>query len=232
MGVFIAGRYEAGTSGITLSTGIDFASQHPASGWANDNFSIREGLNHTSTGKITTKAGEIPYYHTDYETALKLSNNMYQTDYVRSGLVTGTMWDVMMKFIAENDDEIVTKSTWGNYTNGSVTYTEGKGRYATVNPSNGSMTSAFTVSDGKYYYGIKTTAISEDIKKKNLYDVAGNLWEWTQEAAYPNNTAETYMIRGGSLYHSYADTPACYRSHHTVNDPSTNIGFRPVLYIK
>ena len=42
-------------------------------------------------GKITSKAGEIPYYHTDYYTAVKLSNNMYKTKYVQSGLVTGTM---------------------------------------------------------------------------------------------------------------------------------------------
>lgn len=230
-GGFYIGRYEAGTSAITLSTGINFANQNTASAWSNDDFSIRDGLNHTVTGKITTKAGEIPYYHTDYFTALKLSNSMYQTDYVRSGLVTGTMWDAMMKFIAGNDDEVVTKSTWGNYTNGSITYTAGKGRYATVN-SSGAMTSAFTVSDGNYYYGMKTTAISEDVKKKNLYDVAGNLWEWTQETAYFNNTLETYMIRGGCFGDSCADRPACFRTNNTATETNTYSGLRPVLYIK
>lgn len=98
-GGFYIGRYEAGTSEIALSTGINFAGQNTATSWTNDSFSIRDGLNHTVTGKITTKAGEIPYYHTDYETALKLSNRMYQTDYVQSGLVTGTMWDAMMKYM-------------------------------------------------------------------------------------------------------------------------------------
>ena len=231
-GGFYIGRYEAGTSEITLSTGINFASQNTATSWTNDSFSIRDGLNHTVTGKITTKAGEIPYYHTDYETALKLSNSMYNTDYVQSGLVTGTMWDAMMKFIADNDDTVVTSSNWGNYTNGNVTYTEGKGRFATINSSNGAMTSAFTVNNGAYNYGIKTTAISEDVKKKNIYDVAGNLWEWTQEAAYPNNTVESYMLRGGSFYDSYSDYSACYRGYSTATYTCTFIGFRPVLYIK
>ncbi len=117
-GGFYIGRYEAGTRNINLSTGINFASANTATGWINDNFSIREGLNHTASGKITTKAGEIPYYHADYETALQLSNNMYRTEYVQSGLATGTMRDAIMKFIANGNDDTVTKSTWGNYTDG------------------------------------------------------------------------------------------------------------------
>ena len=231
-GGFYIARYEAGTSNIKLSTGIDFASKNTASSWANDSFSIRDGLNQSVIeGKITSKAGEIPYYHADYKTALKLSNSMYQTDYVRSGLVTGTMWDAMMKFIAGGDDTIVTKSSWGNYKDGVVTYTAGKGRYTIFN-SNSGETSAFTKSDGLYHYGIKTTAISEEVKKKNLYDVAGNLWEWTQEASYTNNTLESYMHRGGSFYDSYLDYPACYRINTAATRTSTNCGFRPVLYIK
>ena len=139
-GGFYIGRYEAGTSEITLSTGIDFAGQNTASGWQNSKFSIRNGLNQTSTGKITQKAGEIPYYHADYETALKLCNDMYQTEYIQSGLVTGTMWDAMMKFIAGGDDRIITSlSSWGNYNNGNVKYTIGNGRYAEINPDNGEM---------------------------------------------------------------------------------------------
>ena len=233
-GGFYVGRYEAGTSDITLSTGINFAAQNTAANYKNDSFSIRDGLNHTVVGKITTKAGEIPYYHTDYETALKLSNNMYNTNYVNSGLATGTMWDVMMNFIANGDNTVVTSSTWGNYNNTSanVKYTAGIGKYAIVDSSNGVMTSVFTKSDGSYHYGIRTTASSENVKKKNLYDVAGNLWEWTQETSYPNNTLESYVLRGGSFYPSYSDSPACYRGDSTVTNTNTDYGFRPVLYIK
>ena len=94
------------------------------------------------------------------------------------------------------------------------------------------MEAAFKVSDGKYYYGIKTTAISENVKQKNLYDVAGNLWEWTQEASYPNNTLESYMLRGGSFGDSYSDRPACFRGNGTATCTNTHYGFRPALYIK
>ena len=94
------------------------------------------------------------------------------------------------------------------------------------------MTSAFKVSDGAYHYGIKTTAVSENVKKKNLYDIAGNLWEWTQEASYPDNTNESYVLRGGSFRNSYSDYPACFRGSNTATDTSTNHGIRPALYIK
>ncbi len=40
--------------------------------------------------------------------------------YVRSGLVTGTMWDMMMKYMQDNGINV--KSTnWGNYDNVSLT---------------------------------------------------------------------------------------------------------------
>ena len=81
-------------------------------------------------------------------------------------------------------------------------------------------------------YGIKTTAISEGTKQKNIYDVAGNLWEWTQETAYINNTLESYMLRGGSFGLSYTKYTVCYRNSNTVTTTSTNYGFRPALYIK
>ena len=231
-GGFYIGRYEAGTSNITLSTGINFAVQNTVSYWSNDNFSIRDGLNHTVTGTITTKAGEIPYYHVDYETATKLSSSMYNTNYVNSGLITGTMWDIMMKFIANGDNTIVTNGTWGNHynTGSNVKYTAGIGRYSAI-IDNGS-TSNFQVSNGNYYYGIRTSASSEDVKKKNIYDAAGNLWEWTMEASYHKNALESYILRGGSFFHTSSDTSPIARSNQTATITFTYLGFRPALYIK
>ena len=232
---FYIGRYEAGTSQITISNGttnIDFAGANTATDKQNSNFSIiKEG--NTLSGKITTKAGEIPYYHADYFTAHKLSERMYSTNYVQSGLVTGTMWDVMLKFIAGSDSKIVTtESTWGNYnnTNNKIQYEIGRGRFAKVIDSNGA-TEAFKTENEKCQYRINTTAISEDVKQKNLYDVAGNLWEWTTEADY-SDTTERYILRGGSFFDSHMGNPACQRGNGSVNRTSTNVSFRPALYIK
>ena len=230
-GGFYVGRYEAGVGDIKLSSNVDFTAQNTASGWQNSAFSLNSYT--LTSGKISEKAGEIPYYHADFKTAQTLSQNMYQTDSVQSGLVTGTMWDFIMKFIisSNNNNESIVKSnsSWGNYNNtGSiVTYTAGQGRYAGVNSSNGAMTSAFVTSDASYHYGIRTTASSEGVKKNNLYDIAGNLLEWSEESA----TIGRYMLRGGSFNNACTDSSACYREYTAATDTGTNIGFRPALYI-
>ncbi len=235
-GGFYIGRYEAGTRNITLSTGANFAGAHETTDWTNDNFCIREGKS-TVTGKITCMAGEIPYYHADYFTALELCNNMYNdSNYVQSGLVTGTMWDTMLNFIAgDNRNIVTTESYWGNYNtdNNNVKYKAGQGRYTLAFED---RVGNFIASDGKFYaFSIRTTASTENAKKKNLYDIAGNLYEWTQEASYYNSTdgtLESYVLRGGSFYHNYSSVPVCYRGTSYATNTRTDIGFRPALYIR
>ncbi len=72
----------------------------------------------------------------------------------------------------------------------------------------------------------------------NLYDIVGNLWEWTQEAAYvegvkysTNHTFTTYILRGGSLYNGYTTHPAAFRLNSYALGTGTNNGFRIALYI-
>lgn len=199
-------------------------------GWQNGSFVSSK----VTGGKITSKAGEIPYYHADYTTAVEMSRNMISTEYVQSGLVTGTMWDMMMKFMSTSSNYSDLKSSnWGNYNNNtSVTYTAGRGRYLGVNSSNGSTSNA-AVSDNSYHYGIRTTASSENVKRKNLYDVEGNQWEWTQESAYVTNDSNLiYNLRGGGFGHVYTDYPVCYRAYNRAAYAHTDNGFRPALFIK
>ena len=233
---FYVGRYEAGTSEITLADNVKFdkaSTGNTINGiwWQNGSFVVSK----VTDGKITSKAGEIPYYHADYETAIEMSERMYNNEYVRSGLMTGTMWDVMLKFMAENktDYSDMKNTPWGNYKdNTNVSYTAGIGRYLTVNSSNASTQDA-VVADNSYHYGIRTTASSEGVKKKNLYDVAGNQWEWTQEMCYiTNNENLMYNLRGGSFHSSITDNPTSYRGYNYAIATHTNFGFRPALYIR
>ena len=231
---FYIGRYEAGTSEVILEGNVKWENASTGSsnsqgwGWQNESFVSSK----VTGGKITSKAGEIPYYHADYETAMEMSRNMISTEYVQSGLVTGTMWDSMMKFIATDKSNYsdLKSSNWGIYNDTAVTYMAG--RYLIANSSNGSISNA-AVSDNGYHYGIRTTASSEDVKRKNLYDVAGNQWEWTQESAYVTNDSNLiYNLRGGGFSHVYTDYPVCYRGSGQAANTSSNFGFRPALFIR
>ena len=228
---FYIGRYEAGASKLEFADNKTLETPTETSYWWNNNYTSDKVIG----GKITCKAGEMPYYHANLKTATDMSAAMYSnSQYIESSLVTGTQWDMVMKFISKESDYSDVKSTpWGNYTNGQVTYVQGQGKYIEVDNSNGVEKGSFTTSDNKYHYGVRTTALSEDVKKNNLYDIAGNLYEWIVESTQVEGKSGTFnVLRGGSFHHSYADRPACYRPYDNVKATYTNYGFRPVLYIK
>ncbi len=73
----------------------------------------------------------------------------------------------------------------------------------------------------------------------NLYDVCGNLWEWTQEASYlegvkynTNYTFNTYMLRGGAFSAASSTHPAAYRACDCAPYANTDHGFRLTLYLQ
>ena len=71
-----------------------------------------------------------------------------------------------------------------------------------------------------------TGSVSTDISK-NIYDLAGNCYEWTMEASYTYNR----VIRGGSYYNAILVS----LRNSIGDDPTFNYdfdSFRPTLYIK
>ena len=264
-GGFYVGRYEAGVStldettntfkdSVTFNNSVSLYNpvgiQSGINGWEWQNYDfIARGKVITdsnypnkATGNIVEKANSIPYYHADYYTALEMSERLYNNNlYVQSGLITGTQWDMMMKFLSDSANYSDIKSTqWGNYDN--VSLTDLRGYYTNVSTSNGStdgfkVASSLTTDSETGLYVLLTTGSTEQVLRKGLYDVAGNLWEWTQEACYYSNLSyntsyNTYNLRGGSFNDAYASGPACYRVSGSAPVTYTAYGFRPVLYIK
>ena len=129
---------------------------------------------------------------------------------VMTRMIWGSQWDVTCSYIANYGDrkDIKDSSTWGNYSD--------------YNAVNGFTEVEVVGSDGGTKYeqeknekyvegaGSKTsTGYSEYWKANNIYDFAGNCWEWTQEADNTNDRA----LRGGSYNYYGSGRPASSRGY-------------------
>lgn len=119
---------------------------------------------------------------------------MYHTNYVASGLVTGTQWDVILNKLEEKTElteaDFKSPSAWGNFRTTVIDY---KGRmvkeYYTsawyIDPF-GEKTEGKTTNYGKTEMKgeLLTTGASAQTEKYHIFDIAGNLTEWTEETSF------------------------------------------------
>jgi len=90
---------------------------------------------------------------------------------------------------------------------------------------------------GNYTGNLLNTGSNEAYKTNNIYDMAGNVMEWTMEdcTGFPNTSQR--VIRGGSYWHDAtkqsASTRACsYPMSSTPDWLNEGVGYRVALYIK
>ena len=81
---------------------------------------------------------------------------------------------------------------------------------------------------GNYYVSsfIKT-GTNDNYKLKNIYDMAGNVYEWTMEVEDDNKR----IRRGGGYTNKGWNVPASYRSSLYTTDKAASIGFRISIYL-
>ena len=148
------------------------------------------------------------------------SSKLQASDKVKTQMIWGCQWDITMNWLissgAKTSDEVnKDSSSWGNCSdskeNAKVTVTEDDG--TTTNK-----------------YGSKqNTGYSEYWKANNIYDLAGNVSEWTQEA----NSAYDRALRGGCYYSSGSTFHTSSRSSYYPTYRFTDYyGTRPTLIIK
>ena len=137
--------------------------------------------------------------------AVELSKNFAnQKGYtsVTSSLIYGVQWDAIMNFI---DPAYATGTCAAD---SFVRDSSGKGWYDQDAPT--------------------TTGSNANYAVKNIYDLGGNVWEWTMEA----DDTDYRVYRGGSYYGSGLALPASLRDYNSPSETDDGVGFRPVLYLK
>ena len=179
-GGFYIGRYEAGVT--------------PEA----DGTSTERTDSSSQTASFVVQQDKYPYRYVEWgksmsdvsEGAVYLCNNLYtptNTNYgATSMLCSGASWDSMLDFIKDSSHSVTNSTTWGNYNN-SETYTINRGKYAELNTSNYTLgnfqdvVNEYPKEKGKSI--LLTTGATERNSSKNIYDVAGNVFEWTTESS-------------------------------------------------
>jgi len=153
------------------------------------------------TGIPVSKKDAIIWTNIDYTNSKASAESMINNEYVQTGLLTGTAWDTVCHWI-RSDDELKDSRTYGNYNNS----------LAPANENSGTK---------------RTAGFNENWKVKNIYDLAGNVWEWTSEAY-----SYISISRGGSYGDDGSVNPVSYRDYSSGSGANVLTGFRLRLYIK
>ena len=202
--------------------------------------------NRTAEGNATTiplsKENLYPYTYVTRTQAKKLAEQVESGSYT-SSLMFGVQWDLVLKYIetknpAQKANLISNSTTIGNYYNSEFTLNRGK--FAKYNE----------LSDWKSYNSEEKTTLVKGNKKRaqrsdsnaillttgateatniqNIYDIAGNVWEYTLEKG---TYWETPCVnRGGGFNSTGVRCGAFFRNSGLTSVSYFNGGFRLSIY--
>ena len=197
-GGFYVGRYEAGTT-----------SERTEDSEITNDVVIKQGayvynyIGWSNSDDMTNDVGGAVEVARNFDT-----ENNYTS--VTSTLIYGVQWDAIMQWIdpAYKDGACDTENSF-------VANSTGKGNHNEDENTN------------SWKDEVTTTGASEAYAVNNVYDLAGNVREWTMESCY--TTSRT--IRGGFYHNSGYSDPASNRGCFDPFDGNNNFGFRVTLFL-
>ena len=155
--------------------------------------------------KLVCKKEQQVWNYVTQNKASELSRDMYGSEAkVTSDLINSYAWDTAIVFI----QKCGTESNSSTYS-----YTVGQSSTSTSAP----QTTGTNI--------LKAT--SKVDKQCNIFDMAGNCWEWTTETH--SDSSYPCVSRGGRYYDSYVYTSS--RSFNVTSNAYSYNSFRPLLYL-
>ena len=232
-GGFYVGRYEAGI-------GTNRTSEGPTN--SDGKYTI-EGM-----PVPVSKADAYPYTYVTRTQAQNLASNV-KSGTKTSSLMFGVQWDLVLAFMHNKgniEDSTLTSNstTIGNYYNS--TFDLNRGKYAqcgqlgntwknfdsaldSIVVSNETTGKMKKTEQNSYQNGILlTTGGTEQSKVMNIYDIAGNVYEWTLEKT--PNTYEPCVTRGGLFNDTGSYRPAAEHGGSSSGHSFYSIGFRVSIF--
>ena len=164
----------------------------------------RYNISKSSAGKPQSVKGIRPWGKINFNDAKKIASTIEDNEAVKSHLTFGAEYDSVLEWFIKTEvktfAEIAEDSTeWGNHCN-----TENSPKK------------------------VVETGSREKWCANNIYDLAGNVDEWTQE----QHNSLNRVLRGGDVTYDGDTCPVAYRMIDSPSDQGGDIGFRCTLYIK
>ena len=196
---FYIGRYEAGDKESTGTTKATF----------------RTSSSDTSNS-VTIKADQVPYNYVTRTQAISLAEGFAtkQGYKAKTKLVSSYAWDTTIAFMQKVNSDYGNSSEEGNYYDTTFSYTDitDESKPEKTKAENSSL----LVATGQ------TTPVC------NIYDMGGNVWEWTTESC--SHMRDSCALRGGVHFSFFAPSPAGGRGN-TSDDAYYDGGFRLTLFM-
>ena len=175
------------------------------------------------------KQNAYPYNYVTCSQAQTLASGMVKSENYTSSLMFGVQWDLVLKYLETKGtaqaDLKTDSASIGNYYDNLWEITNENSKYA---PNGSGWTSGARGKKELNTSILLSTGASETFSKQGIYDIAGNVSEWTLE--YTSNSYYPCANRGG-VYSNNGDVyPAADRDNGTTTFYGTIIGFRVSLF--